>query len=165
MKGMKSAEFIQALENRGFDFFAGVPDSILKGLIAVLERRGERVYLPAVREDDALGAACGAYLAGKKPVVLMQNSGLGTSLNVLTSLHLIYRIPCLLLVSWRGFGGVDAPEHLVMGVACTKILEQVGIPYRVLDPAGAEADLQWADETLEDQKRPVALMVKKGVFV
>lgn len=161
---MKSVEFVEKLESLGFNFFASVPDSILKGVIAVLAQREEQYYLPAVREDDALGAACGAYLAGKQPVVLMQNSGLGTSLNVLTSLHLIYKIPCLLIVSWRGFGGVDAPEHLVMGEACTGLLELVGIPHRVLDLSRLDEDLTWAVEVMKKENRPVAFMLKKGVL-
>ena len=161
---MKSSELVERLEGHGFNFFSGVPDSILKEIIAVLTQQGAGCYLPAVREDDALGAACGAYLAGKKPVVLMQNSGLGTSLNVLTSLHLIYQIPCLLMISWRGFGGVDAPEHLVMGAACTRLLDLVGISHRTFSPESLNEDLLWATKVMEGEKRPVALMLKKGAL-
>lgn len=162
---MKSSEFVEILERHGFNFFAGVPDSILKGIVSSLMERGENYYLPAVREDDALGMACGAYLAGKRPVVLMQNSGLGTSLNVLTSLHLIYKVPCLLILSWRGYGGVDAPEHLVMGKACTRILETVGIPYRILSPDRLGEDMPWAVKVFENERMPVAFMLKKGVLL
>ena len=161
---MKSSEFVEILERHGFNFFAGVPDSILKGVVSSLMERGEHCYLPAVREDDALGMACGAYLAGKKPVVLMQNSGLGTSLNALASLHLIYKIPSLLIISWRGYGGVDAPEHIVMGDACTKILEAVGIPYRTLLPESLGEDMAWAVKVLENDMIPVAIMIKKGAL-
>ena len=161
---MKASEFVEVLERHGFNFFAGVPDSILKGVVSSLMERGEHYYLPAVREDDALGMACGAYLAGKRPVVLMQNSGLGTSLNALTSLHLIYKIPCLLIISWRGYGGNDAPEHIVMGAACTKILETVGIPYRILSSESLSEDMAWAAKVLENEKIPVAFMLKKGIL-
>ena len=67
------------------------------------------------REDAALGVAAGAYLGGRLPMVLMQNSGLGVSVNALGSLHILYEMPVLLLVTWRGYEGKDAPEHLVMG--------------------------------------------------
>src|SRR5207247_3393880 len=80
----------------GFDFFVGVPCSLVKSLLTELERR--ELYLGETREDAALGVAAGAYLAGRTPVVIMQNSGLGVSLNALGSLHLLYRIPALLLV-------------------------------------------------------------------
>ncbi len=97
---IESDAFVQALQDIGVDFFTGVPDSILGGIIAELMER--RLYTPAVREDEAVAMAAGAYMAGKIPAVLMQNSGLGTSLNTLISLNYIYRQPCILIVSWRG---------------------------------------------------------------
>src|SRR5438128_12615605 len=124
---IESDAFIQALQDIGVDFFTGVPDSILAGIIAELMER--RLYTPAVREDEAVAMAAGAYMSGKIPAVLMQNSGLGTSLNTLISLNLIYLQPCLLLVSWRGHDGKDAPEHLVMGQVMTKLLDLVRIPH------------------------------------
>jgi hypothetical protein len=76
---MESDAFVQAMQDMGINFFTGVPDSILGGIIAELMNR--RLYTPAVREDEAVAMAAGAYMAGKIPAVLMQNSGLGTSLN------------------------------------------------------------------------------------
>ena len=112
---IESDVFVQALQDIGVDFFTGVPDSILGGIIAELMKR--HLYTPAVREDEAVAMAAGAYMAGKVPAVLMQNSGLGTSLNTLISLNYIYQQPCILIVSWRGQGGKDAPEHLVEATA------------------------------------------------
>ena len=61
----------------------------------------------------------------------MQNSGLGVSLNALGSLHILYELPCLLLVTWRGFEGKDAPEHLVMGDVLPRLLDLFGIPLQL----------------------------------
>ncbi len=158
---IESDSFVQALQDVGFDFFTGVPDSILGGIIATLMERG--LYTPSVREDEAVAMAAGAYMAGKVPAVLMQNSGLGTSLNTLISLNLIYRQPCLLLISWRGFEGKDAPEHLVMGQSMTKLLDTVGIPHRTLSEQTALNDLRWMAETFMAKRIPVALLLKKGV--
>ena len=107
---IESDVFVQAMQDMGVNFFTGVPDSILGGIIAELIDR--RLYTPAVREDEAVAMAAGAYMGGKIPAVLMQNSGLGTSLNTLISLNVIYRQPCILIVSWRGHDGKDAPEHV-----------------------------------------------------
>ena len=153
--------FVQALEDIGFDFFTGVPDSIVAGVIETLIER--RLYTPAVREDEALAMAAGAYMAGKVPAVLMQNSGLGTSLNTLISLNLIYQQPCLLVVSWRGFEGKDAPEHLVMGQTMTQLLDTVRVPYRVFSEATAVDDFKWVAETFMQQRIPIALLLKKGI--
>ncbi len=155
-------EFVNALREIGCDFFTGVPDTILGGVIASLTEAG--LYTPAVREDEAVAMASGAFLGGKIPVVLMQNSGLGNALNVLASLNLIYQIPCLLLVSWRGFEGKDAPEHLVMGATMTQLLETVKIPHRTLGVHTLVEDLQWAAKTFMEQRVPVSLLLKKGVI-
>jgi sulfopyruvate decarboxylase subunit alpha len=149
------------LEDVGFDFFTGVPDSTLSGVIAALIDR--RRYIPAVREDEAVAMAAGAFMAGKVPVVLMQNSGLGTSLNTLISLNLIYLQPCLLMISWRGHDGKDAPEHLVMGQVLPDLLDLLRIPHRTLTSERCKEDLNWAAQALMEQRIPVALLIVKGV--
>ncbi|MGB0909834.1 MAG: thiamine pyrophosphate-binding protein [Nitrospirales bacterium] len=156
-----SDDFVKALEGIGIDFFTGVPDTILGGIIADLTEK--RLYTPAVREDEAVAMAAGAYLGGKIPAVLMQNSGLGNALNILESLNLIYQIPCLLLVSWRGFEGKDAPEHLVMGQTMTQLLDTVKIPHRTLTAETVVSDLQWTAKTFMEQRIPLALLLKKGI--
>jgi sulfopyruvate decarboxylase subunit alpha len=154
--------FVGRLEEVGFDFFTGVPDSILSGVIATLIDR--RTYVSAVREDEALAMAAGAFLGGKAPAVLMQNSGLGTCLNTLVSLNLIYLQPCLLVISWRGHDGKDAPEHLVMGQVLTQLLDLIRIPYRCLQADTYEDDVAWAGQVCTQQRIPAALLVTKGLF-
>lgn len=108
--------------------------------------------------------AAGAFMAGKIPAVLMQNSGLGTSLNTLISLNMIYRQPCVLLVSWRGFEGKDAPEHLVMGETMPQLLDTMKIPHRTLSEQTMADDLRWVGQTFMKQRIPVALLIKKGII-
>lgn len=159
---MTSTDVVQMLVDSGFDFYTGVPDSTLAGMIAVLTAQGR--YVSSVREDEAVGMAAGAFLGGKQPVVLMQNSGLGNCLNALTSLNLIYAIPCLLLISWRGYQGKDAPEHLVMGEVCTRILDTVSIPSRLIATDTLQNDIGWARDHMRSQRTPVALMLTQGVL-
>ena len=104
MSSLTSQTFIDRLIREKFKFFTGVPCSLLSGLISCLEETEEAKYVPSVREDSAVGLCAGAYLAGVLPVLLMQNSGLGYCLNAFTSLNLIYRIPVLVIMSWRGQG-------------------------------------------------------------
>ena len=160
--GFPADRFVDRLLGAGFDFFAGVPCSLVKTLLAELERRG--LYLGETREDAALGVAAGAYLAGRSPVVIMQNSGLGVSLNALGSLHILYRIPVLLLVTWRGYQGEDAPEHLVMGDVLPRLLELFAVPFRAPLPEALEANVDWAAARMRETRRPVALVVRPGIF-
>ena len=153
---------VAGLQEVGFNFFTGVPDSVLSGVIATLIER--RLYVPAVREDEAVAMAAGAFMGGRIPVVLMQNSGLGTSLNALISLNVIYRQPCLLMISWRGQDGKDAPEHVVMGQVMPQLLDLVRIPHRTLTADNHQEDLNWAAQILTQQRLPAALLVGKAIL-
>jgi len=157
-----AAAFVDALLAAGFDFFTGVPCSLVAAPIAELERRGR--WFGELREDSALGVAAGAYLAGRLPVVVMQNSGLGVSLNALGSLHLLYRLPCLLVITWRGFEGRDAPEHIVLGGVLPELLDLLRIPHRAPATDTLDADVAWAATTVRDTRAPAALLVRPGVF-
>ena len=162
---MSGAELAALLDRHGFDFFTGVPCSLVEDLIAALETHPRFPWLPAVREDVAVGMAAGAWLGGRRPVVVMQNSGLGTSLNALASLSLMYGLPALLLVTWRGYQGKDAPEHILMGEISPGLLDLLGIPYRVLSAGSIEEHLAWATRELDARETPVALLVPPGVVV
>lgn len=155
-------ELLARLRGHGFDFFSGVPCSLFIGLYRALEAQTDVPLIESVREDEAVAQAAGAYMAGKRPVVLMQNSGLGNSLNVIVSLSQIYEIPFLAMISWRGFMGHDALEHIVMGKAMTDILTAIDMPFQVLDPVALEDQLTRARDDFE-RGVPTALIVKKGV--
>ena len=160
----KAPEFVAALKGAGFDFFCGVPCSLLKGLVSLLDQDRDAHYISATREDSALGMAAGALLGGKRPMVLMQNSGLGVSVNALASLHTMYELPVLLVISWRGEGGNDAPEHIMMGEIMTPIMDLMKIPHRVLSKEPMAPQVGWAKETMLSTKKPVALVVPGGVL-
>src|SRR5262250_394561 len=160
---VSGAELAALLERRGFEFFAGVPCSLIEDLIAVLESHPRLPYVAAPREDVAVGMAAGAWFGGRRPAVLMQNSGLGTSLNALASLSLMYGLPALLVVTWRGHRGKDAPEHILTGEISPRLLELLKIPHRVLAADTLETDLTWAAETMDGLMQPVALLVPPGV--
>ena len=155
--------FADLLEQHGFDLFTGVPCSMIEDLIAVLESHPRLPYVAAVKEDVAVGIAAGAWLGGKTPAVLMQNSGLGTSLNALASLSLMYGFPALLVVTWRGHGGKDAPEHILMGEISPALLDLLGIPHRVIAADSLDADLAWAAREMQERMQPVALLVPPRV--
>lgn len=156
-------DFLAALREQGYDFFTGVPCSLVSGLIAALEADPEVRYLAETREDAAVGLACGALMAGRQPVVVMQNSGLGVCINALTSMTLMYRTPCLLLITWRGCQGHDAPEHLIMGDVCGRLLETIGVPFRAPSAETLLADLEWATAVQHEQRLPAALLLRPGV--
>ena len=161
---MNASEFCDVLEGCGIDFAAGVPCSILKDIILHLSSQDRIPYVPATREDEAIGIATGAYLGGKKPVVLMQNSGLGSAINPLASLAIPYHVPVLLIVSWRGYQGNDAPEHIIMGQMTTRFLEELGVATHVLESDNPAKAISAAVKTAEGRGVPAAVILRRGII-
>lgn len=161
---MKALEFSSALKQRGFTFFAGVPDTILKGVIDVLSADSEVRYVSATREEEAIGIAVGAYLGGQQPVVLMQNSGFSNSIGALATLPLLYKIPLLLLISWRGYRGKDAPEHSVIGKCTMNLLKDIGIRAETLTDKNCDKAIARAVGAIEERQVPAAILIKEGVI-
>ncbi|MDP1853031.1 MAG: hypothetical protein Q8L26_02335 [Candidatus Omnitrophota bacterium] len=156
-------DFWDYLAGKNFIFFSGVPCSIFKTVLDEAINSEIITYVPAVREDVAMGVSSGAYLAGKKSGILIQNSGLGHIVNTLTSFNLIYKIPVLMFISWRGYMGKDAPEHKIMGRKTISLLSGLDIPHRALS-VDFDKDLNWAIGIMEKKHIPVALIVKEGLF-
>lgn len=161
-------QVLHTLADLGFTVASGVPCSLLKGLFTLLEGAGDDPaptglrYLPAPREDSAIGVASGAAVAGEPAVVLMQNSGLGYSLNVLTSFNLIYDVPLLLIVSWRGYRD-DAVEHDVIGRELLGLLDLFGLPHTLLEHADPVGSVKTAFEAMRCERRCSVLIVREGV--
>src|SRR5918992_2383051 len=145
-------EFWSVLKQQRVTFFSGVPCSLLESVLDVGLADPAVTYIPAVREDVALGIASAAHLSGRQGGILLQNSGLGNVVNPLTSFNLIYRIPVLMVVSWRGYGGQDAPEHLIMGEKTPDLLHTLGIPHTILEAESLEENLRWAISTIAQQQ-------------
>jgi sulfopyruvate decarboxylase subunit alpha len=159
-----TTSFADRLLGAGFDFFTGVPDSTFKALFRELEQRpGDFGYVPAVSENVAVGVAAGAYLAGRRPVIVMQNTGFALAINPLASLAMICRIPVLLLIGWRGHDGTDSPEHRVIGASTLPLLDALKLPYFTPDRASLEDDLARTVSVMERDRSPCALVCRPGV--
>jgi len=153
----------------GVTFVTGVADSCFRELIAGLEREAlDGRYVLATREDNALALAAGAALAGERPLVFMESSGLGNSIDALTSLLTVYRLPVVLLIAWAGYAGRDVPHHNSIGIPLEAILTALAIPFatvRFADPfATTAAAVAEAAERARRERRTVAVLgIPKGL--
>ncbi len=160
--------FIDALAKGGVDFFAGVPDSLLKNLCAyIMDNVSREMNIITANEGNAVGLAAGYHLAtGKVGCVYMQNSGEGNIVNPLLSLvdEEVYHIPMLLVIGWRGEPGVhDEPQHKKQGKVTLSLLETMSIPYAVLD-ADWDQQVAQALTQIRETNGVYALIVRKGTF-
>jgi sulfopyruvate decarboxylase subunit alpha len=118
-----------------------VPDNPLSHVLRVFEEQFRDVRLTlATREEEAFGIAAGLYLGGRRPTVMLQSSGLGNSLNALTSLLMPYQIPVLIVVSMRGDSGEWNAAQVPMGRAVHGIFESIGVPYVTVASAAEACD-------------------------
>ena len=126
---IKADTFLDAAAAAGYDFYTGVPCSFLTPMINRVITRDDLTYVPAASEGEAVAIAAGAWLAGRKTVVICQNSGLGNAVNPLTSLNYPFKIPTLLIVTWRGQPGLkDEPQHELMGQITDTLLDDIRVP-------------------------------------
>jgi len=159
------------MRSHGTTFFTGVPDSLLKDFCAyITDNCSKQEHVIAANEGTAMATAAGYHMAtGKVPVVYLQNSGLGNTVNPLLSLSSpeVYSIPTLLLIGWRGEPGKkDEPQHLVQGPLTPGLLKAMNVPYDILPDyaEGAFDVLEKAYKTMEETKGPYALLVRKACF-
>lgn len=160
--------FIEKLRQGGVEFFAGVPDSLLKNLCAYITDNVSRANnIIAANEGGAVALAAGYHLAtGKTGCVYMQNSGEGNAVNPLLSLMDadVYKMPLLLVIGWRGEPGVhDEPQHVKQGRVTLSLLETMGIPYAVLDESW-DTQTDEALRVIQETNGIYALIVRKGTF-
>ena len=163
--------FIDTLAAHGIDFFAGVPDSLLKNVCAYISDHLDAGHnIITANEGGAVGLAAGYHLAtGKIGCVYMQNSGEGNTINPLASLtdKDVYSIPVLLLIGWRGRPGVhDEPQHVKQGKVTLSLLDTMGIGYAVLSKDETEAGEQIAQAVtrMKSTNEVYALVVEKDTF-
>ncbi|QEK09183.1 phosphonopyruvate decarboxylase [Treponema phagedenis] len=163
--------FYDLLIKNGTDFFTGVPDSLLKNFCAYLTDTVKKDnHIIAANEGGALGLAAGHYFATENiPLVYMQNSGLGNTVNPILSLadKEVYSVPILLLIGWRGEPNVhDEPQHIKQGKITCELLETMEIPYSILalEETQAAAQIQQAYTIMEETNAPYAFVVCKGTF-
>ena len=162
-------ELIDYLKEQGARLFTGVPDSLLSKLSACVAKRTDLTHIIVANEGNAVGLAIGEYLATMHPaVVYMQNSGLGNTVNPISSLADpdVYGIPMFLVIGWRGEPGVhDEPQHVKQGAITQGQLNILGIPYAILsEKSNAEEIVRNLWSLMLNRNGPVALIVRKGVL-
>ena len=163
--------FIEKLKENDIDFYAGVPDSLLKNICAYIADNVDASHnIITANEGAAVGLAAGYHLAtGKIGVVYMQNSGEGNIINPIASLTdpEVYNIPVLLLIGWRGRPGVhDEPQHVKQGKVTTGLLNVMGINYEVLSKEEDKAEKQIAKavNAMKSTGEVFALVIEKDTF-
>jgi phosphonopyruvate decarboxylase len=168
---IEARDFVEAARERGFEWYAGVPCSYLTPFINYVLQDPSLHYVSMANEGDAVALVAGIALAGVpggghgRGIAMMQNSGLGNAVSPLTSLTWTFRLPQLLIVTWRGQPGVpDEPQHALMGPITPTLLDTMEIRWELFPTLAADIGpaLDRAIEHMSVTGRPYALLMQKG---
>lgn len=162
---IEARHFVEAARERGFEWWAGVPCSFLTPFINYVLQDPSLRYVSMANEGDAVALVAGATLGGRRGVSMMQNSGLGNAVSPLTSLTWTFKLPQLLIVTWRAQPGVhDEPQHALMGPITPQMLETMEIPWELFpsETSAIGPALDRAVAHMDSTGRPYALVMQKG---
>jgi phosphonopyruvate decarboxylase len=162
---IEAKAFLDAAARIGIGFYTAVPCSFLTPLINRTASDRTLRYVGAASEGEAVAIAAGAWLAGRETAVMCQNSGLGNAVNPLTSLNTPFRIPTLLIVTWRGQPGLkDEPQHELMGRITQRLLDVIEVPHRRFpdDVDALGTVMAEARTTMARTSLPFALVLEHG---
>jgi sulfopyruvate decarboxylase subunit alpha len=154
-----------ALKGCGVRLLSVLPETWLVHLVSLAEEDPEMILVRLAKEEEGVGISAGAHLAGVRSAMLMQNHGLLASVNGIVSLAQLYRVPLLMLVSYRGGFGEEHPWQTEGGLVTEDLLGALRIPYLLLERADqAAAQLRQAQALAEASLRPVALLLCRGLM-
>ena len=154
-----SLSIYRGLKRAGIDFATSVPCVNLQQLLTLVGEDPEIIHVPVTREEEGVGLCAGAWMAGRRPALLMQNSGLGNCINALASLDILYGIPLLMIISHRGGAGEPMVGQVPMGRLTAPLLDAMQIPH--LSPTCAEAEDAVIDawHRAEASRKPAAILL------
>lgn len=152
------------IKNSGVDLILSVPCAMLKGLLQVIEEKKEILHIPVTREEEAVGIAAGAYLGNRVPAILMQNSGLGNSINAIKSLLEIYKIPVTFIMSHRGAEGEQVIAQMPMGQATPPLLECINVKTYFIKAIKDVPVIKTAIHVCQESMQSVAILLTRSLW-
>src|SRR5687767_8150500 len=158
-----AAALLAGLKKSGINFVATLPDEKMLELIPAVEKDTEIKHVPLCREEEGIGICAGAYLAGRKTAIIMQNAGFLNSCNALTTTCLQFQIPIVLLIYYAG--DIGDRGFTTLGAVTEPVLQAPGIRSYILRRTDEIDETNAGAEVLaEDSKRPVAVLLTKSVL-
>lgn len=159
---MDSSEAVfDGLKDAGIDLIVSVPCVNLSKILNMIDEDEDIIHIPVTREEEGIGICAGAYLGGKRPAILMQNSGLGNSINALKSLTELYEMPLLMIMSHRGTEGESICGQVPMGESTPLILEAMDFQFfKPGTPEGAYEDILNAWDLSVEEGKPVSVLLE-----
>jgi len=156
--------FYEGFKAAGIDFAVFLPDSMLDGVEQLIIERGDIAVYQCSREDEGIAMAMGAFLVGKRPVALMEGSGIGMSALILAR-GIVQKTPTMLIIGHNSTLGERYDYHGATRLVAEPVLRALNIPYHVLfDPGDISRVVVEAQATIEGQRLPFGILVPSHVI-
>jgi sulfopyruvate decarboxylase subunit alpha len=158
-----AAQIVEGLKKAGIEFVATLPDEKMVEVIRAVDQDHDLKHVPLCREEEGIGICAGAYLAGKKTALIMQNAGFLNSCNALTTTCFQFQIPILLLIYYAG--DIGDRGFSTLGSVTEPVLQAMGIrSYILRNTRDIEETVRGAQILADDSKKPVAVLLTKTVL-
>lgn len=154
----------ETIKSTGINLLLSVPCIMLKQLLEVIDEKNEIEHIQLTREEEGVGIAAGAYLGGRTPAILMQNSGLGNSINAIKSLLELYKIPVIFIMSHRGAEGERILAQMPMGQITVDLLKLLSIETFIINSPKNIKNIEKAVDKANKTKKPAAIILKKTLW-
>ena len=154
----------EEIKNSNINLILSLPCIMLKDLLRIIEEKNEIQHIPITREEEGVGIAAGAYLGGRLPAILMQNSGLGNSINAIKSLLHLFKIPVVFIMSHRGAEGEKIAAQIPMGKLTLNLLELIQIPTFIIDSSDKIKEITQAVNISIKSNKSVGIVLQKQLW-
>ncbi|MFW9999527.1 MAG: sulfopyruvate decarboxylase subunit alpha [Candidatus Hodarchaeota archaeon] len=154
----------EMIKDSGIDLILSLPCILLKGLLEEIDERHEIQNISITREEEGVGIAAGAYLAGRTPALLIQNSGLGNSVNAIKSLLQLYKIPVVFIMSHRGAEGEEIIAQIPMGQLTPSLLDILNIEKFIIDSLEKVIEIKNAVEFSKNSNKSAGILLKRQLW-
>ena len=159
-----SEKIVDDLVANDIGFATTVPCKQLAGVIDALETSNRILHVPCNKEDEGMGLCAGAYMGGKRPAIVMQNTAIGVTINALATLIQYYQIPLPMLISYRGEVGEKVACQVEMAVHTKALLGQLAIPTYHFHRAEQVEELDGILKHTQMCKKPTAVLMDAGFW-
>ena len=160
-----SKVIFQGIKAAGITSLSALPETWLGLLLQQAEKDPAVTMVQVAKEEEAIGIAAGAYFAGERHVLLMQNHGFLAAINGIVSLAQLYGIPLCMLIALRGHWGEPYPWHTRGGIVTEGVLRALAIPFEYArDPATVGRQIREAYTFSQSALAPVALLLTRDLM-
>jgi sulfopyruvate decarboxylase subunit alpha len=144
---------------------SALPETWLVHLIRMADDDPQMTLVRLAKEEEGVGVSAGAHFAGVKSAMLMQNHGFLASINGIVSFAHLYKIPLLMLISYRGTFGERDPWQTQGGNVTESLLRAMSVPYSSLDQVETVGNrIRQAQTLAESSLQPVALLLTRDLM-